>query len=201
MNLPTQEQCLGYFEQYKVPMNIKEHCIFTQQIATFLAKKLVETGLVLDVELISVAALLHDLFKFAAIPDLKKNLIYRHLTYSEEELAIRKKLREKYPNMYENEIAYKVFKEEFPELALLIKRGSDPRLQDKNFIESLVHYADYRVKQNSVVSLRERFAYFKGTYPAPEGFWDAQEKYCQQIENNIFTHLSFKPEELAEVAR
>ena len=61
MKLPTQEQCLQYFEEYHVPENIKIHCLKVQEVANFIALNFKEKEI--NKELISKLAILHDVFK------------------------------------------------------------------------------------------------------------------------------------------
>ena len=198
MNLPAQEQCLNYFEEYKVPENIKRHCLKVQQAAVFLAKRLEQTGININVELVRAASILHDLFKMAGINDPKPNK-HHQVTFTREELAMRKTLRKKFPGQHETQIAYEIFKEEFPELAQTLLNEGNPLLRKRTIEESVIHYADYRIFNNQVVLLEERFAYFKKRYPAPEGFWSSYLDYCKEEESRIFKSLKIKPEELNAV--
>jgi molybdenum cofactor cytidylyltransferase len=64
--IPTKEQCLSMMEEYKVPYNIKEHCIAVGWVAVRLAALLNDSGHKLDVNLIEAAALLHDIARTRA---------------------------------------------------------------------------------------------------------------------------------------
>jgi 5'-deoxynucleotidase YfbR-like HD superfamily hydrolase len=195
MQLPTQEQCLNYFVQYKVPNNIKQHCVKVQEVANFLAKKLHEKGTKIDLELVRTGSLLHDLFKIAAIKDIKPNCFNQQI-FTKEELEIRKELQEKFPGKYENEIAYEIFKDEFPELAITIKQEGDPFNKNKNWEETLIHYADSRIFKDKVVTLEERYSYFIERYKAPSGFWEDKLADCKKQESKIFEIIDLKPETL-----
>ena len=48
--LPTEEQCLQYFEEFKVPSKIKEHCVKVKEAAVFVAKELNKQGLNINLE-------------------------------------------------------------------------------------------------------------------------------------------------------
>ncbi len=197
MKLPTNSQALAYFDTYVVPQNIKEHCLKVQEVAFFLARKLAAKGVAVNQELVQVASLLHDLFKAVTFEKLAPNKFHSYVP-SQKEIEEHKKLRSKFKDMYENEVAYTVFKDEFPELALTLKNEGDPYLREHSFEEALIHYADYRVFQEKIVSLKERFAYLEEVYKAEEGFWQEYLKYCMDEEKEIFAHLSFTPEQLEE---
>ncbi|MFH1396029.1 MAG: HD domain-containing protein [archaeon] len=197
MNLPTEQQALDYFKQYKVPENIFQHCLNVRKVAVFLAKKVKEAGIDVNVELVDRLSLLHDLFKVVAIKSVEPNKFHKH-DFSEEELAMRKELIEKYPDMYEGDVAYEIFKGGFPEFALALKNVSIPRNKNLTWEETLVHYADYRVFQNKIVSLAERLEYLKEMYPKPEGEWEVSQEHRLEIEHNIMQILNMNPEDLAK---
>ncbi len=197
MNLPSEEQCFQYFEEYKVPQNIKEHCLKVKELANFLAKKLKEVGVEINLELVDRAAFLHDIFKVVVLKDIKPNKYHQH-DFSAEQITMWKHLRKKYPHMYEGEVAYLVFKDDFPELALALKNGGNPRYENHSWEELVVHYADFRIFRGEVVPLKVREAYIQDFYPAKEGVWEAYFKKIKKEEEKIFNHLNFNPEELKE---
>lgn len=195
MRLPTEEQCLNYFEEYVVPKNIFKHCLKVREVAVFLAKKLTEKGLKINLELVDRSALLHDLFKAISLEELKPNEFYNY-EFSEEEIAMWKKLREKYEGMYECEIAYEIFKDKFPELASTIKKASDPKNKNKTWEELVVHYADWRVLKEEVVLTEERLYYLKQRYPGHDFVWEGHGTDLLVDEGKIFSELKFAPTEL-----
>jgi len=144
IKLPTQQQCLDYFEEYKVPENIQRHCLKVQEVAVFLAGKLKNSGVKINIELVQAAALLHDLFKMAGIKDPKPNQ-HHQIVFSKEELAMREKLRKEFPGQHETKIAYEIFKDRFPELALTLLHEGDLHITDRTIEEALITYVDYRI--------------------------------------------------------
>lgn len=193
MKLPTEKECLEYFKRYHVPENIFQHCQKVKEIAMFFASKL-NCKVEINLELVKCLGILHDLFKMVAIKSLEPNK-YHNYKFNEKEVNMWKYLREKYPNMYEGDVAYDVFKENYPELALRLKRVSNPKLTDYTWEELIVHYADWRTFREEVVELTERLKYLQSAYPSPN--WDKYEKKMRIDENKIFSHLNFKPEDLA----
>ncbi len=198
MNLPTQQECLGYFEQYKVPSNIKSHCLKVTEVAVFLAKRLQQKGLPVNAHLVTCAALMHDLFKVVVLEKLEPCEQYHPEPYSEEELVMWRELRQKYPNMYESEVAYEIFKDEFPKLALVVKNSSDPKNRNKTWEELIVHYADWRISGEQIIVLDKRLAYLKERYPRTDNAWDEYSSVIKGDEQKIFSHLPFTPEQLKE---
>ncbi len=197
MKLPTEQQCLDYFKEYKVPKNIFNHCKKVREVASFLAHQLAKSGVSLNMELVDRAALLHDLFKMVTIKELKPNKFHSYM-FSEDEIAMWKKLREQYSNMYEGEVAFIIFKEDYPELALALRHASNPRHEDPSWEEVIVHYADWRIFQEKIVSLQDRLLYLQEMYPREDAAWKRYEQKMKNHESMIFSHLDFAPEELKE---
>lgn len=172
MNFPTEQQGREYFQQYKVPQNILEHCLKVRAIAVFIAEKLQQSGETVNLPLVNCLAFLHDLFKMASIDKLGPNK-YHSYQHSPEEIAMWQELRKKYAGLHESEIAYSFFKEEYPEFALTLKNSSNPEKRNKTIEEMIVHYSDWRVLGAKVVSLQERRKYLFDFYALPPSKkWD-----------------------------
>lgn len=200
MDLPTEEQCLDYFKQYKVPPHIMAHCLKVKEVAFFLATQLQNNDIAVNLDFVRSLALLHDLFKTVTFPELKSSKLYPH-EYSSEEIAVWQELRKKFAGKYESEIASEVFKDIYPELALSLKNVSSPKHTDPSMEEMLVHYADLRVLQERIVSVLERMEYLMGRYQNKEEYWEAFFAALKEKEQKIFSHLDFSPRELAAEMR
>ena len=175
MNLPTKQQCFEIFKEHKVPQNIIEHCLMVNKIAVFLAEKLKQKGIDINIDLLDRASLLHDLDK---IPT--KNQIIEH-----------------------GELSKKIMTEKgYPELGKLIKVHTCENIKEglvNTWEEKLLNYADIRVLNDKIVSAHKRFEDGRKRYPhfaKPEH--RITEKLAFEIEKEIFSHLDFKPEELEE---
>ena len=59
--LPTRKQCLDLLKQYHVPEHIVKHSITAAKLAVFLAQRLEEKSIAVDIELVDRACLLHDI--------------------------------------------------------------------------------------------------------------------------------------------
>ncbi len=202
MILPTEEECMQYFEKYKVPQNIKGHCILVRNVAVFLAKKLKEKGIEINVELVDKMSLLHDLFKTATIENLGNHPHFDY-TYTDEEIFAWKQLREKYSHLHESKIFPLIFGEKYPELSKAIKNSSDFFKEDKSIEEQVSHYADWRVDDDKkVVSLKSRIDILMDRYKTRgEDYWERREEIILRKEKEIFSHLNFRPEQLAEMIK
>jgi hypothetical protein len=197
MKLPTQEQCLAYFDRYKVPKNIQAHCRIVQNTAVFLAQELnKEENNKINVELVRCLSIFHDLFKVVDIDYEGSNNNHLHnYQLTEEEYEMWKKLREKHNGMHETEVAFHVLKEDFPELAESIKGRP---LNEKTQEQLLIHYCDWITLRDQIVSLKERLVYLLEAYPIKM----KQQQYIREIEvmkqyeQKLFSRLTFQQEEL-----
>lgn len=201
MLLPTREYCERLFERYKVPAHIKRHCVKVNQVAIFLAKKLKEP---VDIELVDRLSLLHDLMKATALKELKKDERFGAPEPTKEELAMWKSLKEKYHGMHETEIAHEILKDKYPEFAkAMLEEGKrDVPIKSKRIEAQIVQYADWRVFQETIISLKERIADLSNRYKAvheKEGLnkWKAMQRDILEFEKELFKKLDFKPEDLS----
>lgn len=196
--LPSQQKCLELFKEFKVPKNIFSHCLMVQKVAVFLAEKCLELGNEINSELVERSAILHDLFKIVSISDLGNSKFHKN-DFSSEEVEMRKSLREKYPQMHENDLSYLFFKDDYPELALALRNISNPFEEERTFEEELVHYADARVLRNEIVIVKERFDYLKEAYPyMGNEYWETQIQKILDFESKLTKRINFSPERLAE---
>lgn len=197
VNLPTEEQGLNYFEKYKVPRNIFEHCLRVREVAVFLAQEIEKRGVEVNVHLVNCTALFHDLFKVVGLKELKPNK-YHNYVFTSEEIAMWRHLKEKYPNMFEGDVAYHVLKDDYPELAVAVRNASNPRYKEHTWEELIVHYADWRVFRNEIVSLQERLDYLQEAYPRAPALWQVYIEKIKDMEERLFEQLTFFPDEMVE---
>jgi len=67
MNLPTHEQCIEILDEHEVPENVRKHCFSVNKVAVFLALKLKQKGIEINIDLVDRASLLHDLDKIKTL--------------------------------------------------------------------------------------------------------------------------------------
>ena len=198
MPLPTVEQAEAYFDQYNVPENIRRHCLRVKTVAVFLAQQLEAKRVPIDVEFVDRLARFHDLFKMVSIKEFGAGH-HKDARLTEKQQQFWTEFRARYQGLYEGEVAYIIFKDQFPELALALKRVSNPHEDNLTWEELIVHYADWRVLQEKVVLVQERLQYLQQMYTRKQGTW---EEYAQKVlgqERTIFANISFPPEKLAEM--
>jgi len=158
-NLPTHQQSLEIMKQYHVPSHIQKHGRAVAKLAVFLAERLKEKGIPVDVDLVDKACLLHDI---ARVCDFDKPDYSRfEQTVTEKDKLKWQQLHTRYKEVGHEEAAYDILKDKFPLLALTIKKHRymamlDEQEKPKAWEEKLLYYSDMRVMHDRIVPLAER---------------------------------------------
>lgn len=139
MRLPTHEQALEILRAEGMPPHILAHTMQVNKIALFIARKLAEAGVQVDVNLVDVASLLHD---------VDKHKTFENKRHGEQARDLMASLG--YPELGE----------------IMLKHLLTKILVEKNWRieEKIVYYADKRVNHDKIVSLEERFEYLRTRY-------------------------------------
>lgn len=139
MNIPSRSQCLEWLKEVKMPQNIVEHSLAVNRVAVFLAKRINQNKIQLDVDLVDRGSLVHDIDK--------------HLTFE---------------NGLHGMVGKKFLEDKgFPQLGLFcithnlnyVLENEFPSLEHK-----VIYYSDKRVKGNKIVTIEERLGYILDRY-------------------------------------
>jgi putative nucleotidyltransferase with HDIG domain len=202
-NLPTRDECLNIIKAHHVPPNIAGHSLVVAKLAVFLARRLKDKGIAIDVDLVESACLLHDI---ARVCDFAGD------TYNGPEKDISQKckekwqqLREMYKGMPHEYAAYEILKDKYPLLASTIKKHryrdiADEEKKPDTWEGKLLYYADKRVMHERIVSLAERLAdghkrnvHFYAS-PAESKMVTAKiDPLIYELEKQIFEKLDINP--------
>ena len=137
MNIPSREQCLQILKNNKTPSNVIEHCKVVAKVAEGIAEKLIKKGRKVNRELVVAGALLHDIERHKDNHVARGAELVKKFGYPEVAKVVSKH------TLYEVEIEEN---------------------QPKTFEEKIVFYADKRVKNDKVVSLKGRYDDIKKRY-------------------------------------
>jgi uncharacterized protein len=152
---PSLKECEEIQKKYCMPENIKKHCEQVSAVAVFLAKKLNENGIEVDVEILRVAGLLHDIARPLDFADITKS----YLPPTDVEIKTWQKLKEDYPNKFHHDAGYEIFKNDYPILAVVIRKHVHKALlfdKPETWEEKILNYADKRVAHTNIVTIKER---------------------------------------------
>ena len=128
-SLPTRKECLAILAEYHVPPHIISHSKAVAKLAVFLALRLNENGAAVDVTLLEGACLLHDLLRVHDFKQPDYNTFEQ--TLPEEEKPKWQGLRIKYKASSHEDAACDILREQYPALALTIKRHRYMALLDE----------------------------------------------------------------------
>ena len=157
MKIPTKEECIELLRKNNVPDNIIAHtkkvCEFSLKVCDILE----ERGIKINRDLVAAAALLHDI----------------------------KKLE---PGEHEIEGAKYIESLGYPEVSNLIKKHGlkhsfKNEFMPKTWEEKIIFYSDKRVKNDTIVSVDERFEYIKQRYKRE--IVDKEIKLTKDIEKEL----------------
>ncbi len=206
MKLPSRQQAEYYFVGYHVPDNIRDHCYMVNKVAVFLAKKLHGDGEEINLDLVDRLSLLHDLFKAMVIKNLAPDPKFKCYP-TKEQREFWEHMQIKFAGKHETVVFYEVFKKDFQEFATFMAHYGDHNVptSKKSREEQIVHYADWRVYLDSIVSLKERtddlyIRYKKkiGTTAENKKHWEKRLADELAVEESLFKKLDILPEELTE---
>jgi len=174
IKLPTREQAIALLKKYKVLPNILEHTFQVNRVAVFLAKKLMEAGEKVNLDVVDRASLLHDIAKS-------------------------QQLVEKRPDAHWVEAEQILTEEGYPELGYVCRMHAlceTPNL--RTWEEKIVNYSDKRVKHTEIVSIKERIEDLTKRYTVLEKE-RLDYKDFLPLETEIFSKLKIKPNEVKKL--
>lgn len=185
--LPTQKQCKDLLDEYRVPEHIRKHCRAVAEYAAELANRFRAAGIEVNTELVEKACLLHDLTRICDIEKLDYSVFER---VTDEDKRVWTKLREKYGHLRHEDSAYRILKDDYPELAEVIRRHKYHGIAfadqaPQSWEDKIVYYADKRIMHNRKVSLEERLEdghrrNRDSRRPKPKGLT------CREVDDLIF---------------
>jgi len=207
-NLPTRKECLAIIEEHHVPLHILKHSLGAAKLAVFLAQKLKEKGIAVDVDLVDRACLLHDIVRICDFKESDYSRFKHPVT--EQDKAKWKQLRTRYKEIPHEDVAYELLKEKYPVLAQTVKKHRYTALLDENerpntWEEKLVYYADKRVMHDRIVPLKERLQEahkrnvpLRGTEAQSQIKTAKVDSLIFELEEEIFSKIGLNPLEVTD---
>jgi len=203
LHLPTRTECFELIRQYHVPSNIVKHCLAVSKLAVFLARKLKEKGLQVNVKHVDRACLLHDIVRICDFKELDYSRFEE--TVSTEDKSKWNQIRQRYHNLCHEDAAYEILREKYPVLALTVKKHRYMSMLSENgrptsWEEKLVYYADMRVMHDKIVPLKKRLedghkrnAFLHGANPQSKINMAKVDSLIYKLEKEIFAETGLEP--------
>ncbi len=207
-SLPTRKECLAIIEEHHVPPHIVKHSLTVAKLAVFLAQRLKEKGIAVDVNLVDRACLLHDIVRICNIKELDYSRFEQPVTA--EDKAKWQQLRARYEGTPHEYAAYDILKDKYPTLALTIKKHRyvgilNEKEKPNTWEEKLVYYADMRVMHDKIVPLEERLteahrrnAHFYKTEAQRLSTIAKVDPLIYNLEEEIFDEIGLTPLEITD---
>jgi len=173
------------------------------KLAVFLAQKLKEKGLQVNVDHVNRACLLHDIVRICDFkePDYSQ---FSEIV-SEEDRAKWNQIRQKYHNLGHEDAAYEILKEKYPTLALTVKKHRYMAMLNEDerptsWEEKLVYYADMRIMHDKIVLLKDRLedghkrnAFLHRANPQSKINMAKVDSLIYRLEKEIFKKIGLDP--------
>jgi len=208
--LPSHDECEAMMRRCHLPAHILRHSEAVTRMGVFLARRLVEKGVDVDVDLVERACLLHDLFRVCDFP--LEDFSWFEEPVTEEDKAKWRRLKEENSEHRHEEAAHAFLKDKYPVLAETIRQHKYTAVIDTNggpdsWEAKLVYYADKRAMHDTIVPLKERLeeAHRRSALAFPAEDADhraAMEKKVDglifALEAEIFSPLDVAPDDVTE---
>jgi HD superfamily phosphohydrolase YqeK len=185
-------------------VHIVRHSKAVAKLGVFMAQRLVEHGIDVDVGLVERACLLHDIFRVCEFPLEDFSRFEQHVT--EEDKTKWRKLKELHGGSRHEDAACAYLKDAYPVLAKTIRKHRytaivDSQDQPRTWEEKLVYYADKRAMHDTIVPLQDRLdeAHKRhaarrqavGIDPAEIARVDAA---IQELQTELFSQIGLDPD-------
>jgi putative nucleotidyltransferase with HDIG domain len=157
MTIPTEEECLQLLKCNKVPENIIRHSVTVADLAVNIAAKIQQRGIDVNLALVKAASLLHDIKRLSSDHSRDGARFLKEAGFIQ--------------------VAEIVRKHGLKDLNL----GVQPRTLE----EKIVFYADKRVAEDQIVSIRERFNLLKAKYSQVAQEIEETYQYVLDLEHEL----------------
>lgn len=187
--IPRIKRCLELIDSYGMLENIRQHSFVVARVAETIVTNLADannkTFCPPDLDLVLAGALLHDIAKTKCLDG--------NCRHAEEGEQIC--IDNGYPGIGAIVGEHVILKSFTPEL---YKKG--------NFgAREIVYYSDKRVNHTTIVSLHDRLEYIIERYGDGSSYIEqrirANFQHCLDLEQYLFSFLSFSADELAELVK
>jgi len=209
MNLPTIEEVEQLWDEWHVPDNIRGHLRQVSKVVVFLAKKLKEKGIDVNVDLAERSALLHDLLRMSNTKNFEFEL---QKGYPSEDIEFWKQLTHKYGKIHHGKTAASILKGKYPEVAEVILGHTIENIKDNilnaSWEAKLLVYADTRVLHDKIVNFEDRIAnskkrhgwfYDKLKKDTGIDYFEITHANVKKVEDEIFNIIEISPEDVNNI--
>jgi len=208
--LPTHDECRAMIRQCHVPAHIVRHNETVARLGVFLARRLADRGLDVDVDLVERACLLHDLFRVCDFP--LEDFSWFEQPVTNKDKAKWRRLKAEHGRRRHEDAADAFLRDQYPVLAETIRKHRYTAVIDDNdplesWEEKLVYYADKRAMHDTIVPLKERLdeahersaiALAQVGKPRCRDMEEKVDALIFQLEADIFSRIGVAPDDVTD---
>lgn len=177
MRIPTQKECFRLIRKMEMMDHIVDHSVMVSRVSLFLCRSLKKEYPNLNTELVTSAALLHDITKT------------RSFTTGEIHSDTGGKML--------SNMGYPEVGEIIRQHVVLDEYSDQPPVTN----QEIVNYSDKRVLHDRIVSLNRRLMYIERTYVKSEKLKQRFKQMRQEsivLESKLFRFLTITPSQLSD---
>lgn len=185
--IPSPEEIHEWRTELKLPDRVCRHCDMVAKVATDLGSILLQRGVVLRPKALAASAALHDLLRFL---DFNTPQFFGHIPSRQESDAWNAARKEYADLTHEEACAQFLRMKGYPHVAEIVKTHglNTPNPPTMSIEQKVLFYADKRVKDDTIVTVDERFADFKKRYAEGKNTPFGKQWYAEvtAMENTLF---------------
>ena len=196
--------------QCHLPTHIRKHSEAVTRMGVFLARRLAEKGITVDVDLVERACLLHDLFRVCDFPLEDFRPFEQPVT--EADKSKWRSLKAEHGHRRHEDAAHAFLQDQYPVLAETIRKHRYTAIIAEeegldSWEEKIVYYADKRAMHDTIVPLKQRlddahrrsaFALAKAGKPYNPEMETKVDALIFRLEEELFSRLDVEPDEVTE---
>lgn len=194
-----------FWDDWATPMHVRAHCKQVANVATQIGQALIDANILVNIDLVNTAALLHDMARVCDFNKLERDKFHEVVT--DEKWNKWVDLRKQFKGMHHADVAAGALAEEgFTKTAEVVRLHNSLAILEEpekfSYLEiAVLFYADKRVKHDEIVNLAERFRDGRernGKYDDPKTrtMFEEVERRTHELEAQLFDALNIKPSEI-----
>lgn len=192
-----EQETLELMEYYQTPVHVRKHIEKVTYVATEIAQKLYEKGVLVDRDLVKNGALCHDLVRYVDFPNFD-DLSHYQEEVTPEKLQTWKSTQQQFAHTHHGAAIGEILREKgyYATAEVCEAHMTKSIFREKPFSweEKIVYYADKRALHDQIVSLKQRFADGQKRYGHDPN--SGLEERVFAIEEEIFGFLDIEPEDI-----
>jgi len=192
-----------FWKDWVTPLHVREHCKKVTDVCLQIGQALTEKSILVDLNLLLTAGLLHDMARICDFTELEKDKFHEVVTDEKWDKWV--DLRERFKGMHHADVACGALADEgYLKTAELIRLHNSLSILEEPeklaYLEAgILFYADKRVKHHEVVPLAERFRDGRerhGKYDDPKtrSMFEEVERRTYDLEKQLFDLIDLRPE-------